>query len=210
MRTSCAIASFILLGMTAAPAWAQDAPPTPPTPTPTPAPVEAPHATRGAIELRIQTSSNVAAGGLFGIETSPGIVWNPDSGNWNLNLSGGAGYFVSPMIAVGGDLSITLLHSTNTTSLITLAPYVKIVTNFPERRTGLFVEPSLGLTLVSLGGLAGEQTLFQLSAWGGGHFFVGQSAAILAGPFVTMLANFDGGSTSWLLGIRFGLSVYLL
>jgi len=164
----------------------------------------------GTVELRIQTASNVAAGGLFGIALPPGFVYNPDSKAWNLNLSAGAGYFVSPKVAVGGDLSITLFHNSETLTLFTVAPYVKFVTGLPEHQTGFFAEPSLGLTVEGTSGPGSAQTLLGLSAWLGGHFFVGDNAALLLGPFVSYLKNLSsGGGHAWLLGVRFGLSTYL-
>jgi hypothetical protein len=166
----------------------------------------------GTVELRIQTASNVAGGALFGIAVPPGFVYNPDSKAWNLNLSAGAGYFVSPMFAIGADLGLTLLHSDDTLTLFTVAPYVKIVTGLAEHETGFFAEPSVGITTLGSSGAGDTGTLLQLGAWLGAHIFVGQSSAFLIGPTISYfrrLSSGTGDNDTFLIGVRFGLSTYL-
>ena len=163
----------------------------------------------GTLELRIQTASTVAGGGIFGLITAPGVVYAPDSEIFILNLIGGAGYFVTPSLALGGDLGFTRIDGNGEASIITLAPFVKFVTGLPEHTTGFFVEASPGIVLVDGSGIQGT-SFIQLSAWLGGHFPVGASAGFLVGPYVTRIDSTDDfGGGEFILGIRLGMSVYL-
>jgi hypothetical protein len=162
----------------------------------------------GLIELRLQTSSAVAAGGGLGLLAVPGISYEHDSETLVINVIGGAGYFLTPALALGGDAGFTRVDARNEISLVTVAPFVKYVTGLPERSTGFFVEASPGFIIADGSGASG--LLLQIGVWLGGHFPVGRSAGLLVGPYVTRLDNVDDfGGGVFIAGLRFGMSVYL-
>jgi hypothetical protein len=163
---------------------------------------------KGTLELRLQTASAVAAGGVFGTVAPPGIAYTTDSEILAVNLLGGAGYFLSPSLALGGDLGLTLIDvGSEELTLVTLAPFAKFVTGFAEREAGFFVEASPGVILASGDG---DGAFLQLAVWLGGHFPVGPSAAFLVGPYVTRIDDFDDfGGGEFIVGIRLGMSLYL-
>jgi len=166
---------------------------------------------QGSIELRIQTSSSVVGGGIIGTILPTGITYETRDKEWLLNLGAGAAYFVAPQFAVGGDVSFTLISNSETISIFTLAPFAKYVTGLAEHQIGGFVEPSVGFSFlhesVSFG--SGNNTLFQVEAWAGASFPVGAMAALQVGPYVAYLRNLSNDSDTFLIGARFGLSVYL-
>jgi hypothetical protein len=162
----------------------------------------------GLIELRLQTSSAVAGSGGFGLLAVPGISYTTDSEVLVVNLIGGAGYFLTPALALGGDVAFTRIDAGEELSLVTLAPFVKYVTGLPDRSTGFFVEASPGIIIADVAGSG--SLLLQLGAWLGGHFPVGRSAGLLVGPYVTRLDDLDEfGEGEFIVGLRFGMSVYL-
>ncbi|HEY3493611.1 MAG TPA: hypothetical protein VGK73_02950 [Polyangiaceae bacterium] len=173
--------------------------PAPPPPPPAPPPEPEGHGA-GTIELRIQTANNVVS---FGGYTAPGLAYATDSEELFVNLMGGAGYFLSPMLAIGGDLAYVGIDDT---SLITIAPFLKFVTGMEDQSIGFFGEFSPGLVMVD----TGDANLLQLSLFAGAHIPVGKSAAFLAGAQVSRLDDFDDfGGGQFVLGLRYGLSVYL-
>ena len=160
------------------------------------------------IELRLQTASNVAGGSLFGLVAGPGFTYQTGSGNpWTLNLAGGAGFFVSPMVAVGTDVGLTVLSSRSTLTLFSVVPFVKVVTGLPERQTGVFFEPEVGLVIASANN---TEALLQAGGWLGAHLWVNRSIAFLIGPSATYLRNLssNGGDTGF-IGARLGIATYL-
>lgn len=173
-----------------------------------PAPTGEAAPSSGLVELRLQTSSAVAASGGFGLLSVPGISYTTDSEILVVNIIGGAGYFITPALALGGDAAFTRIDADAEISLVTVAPFVKYVTGLPDRSTGFFVEASPGLIIADVDGSGG--LLLQLGAWLGGHFPVGRSAGLMVGPYVTRLDNFDEfGEGEFIVGLRFGMSVYL-
>jgi hypothetical protein len=171
----------------------------------------------GGIELRIQSSSSIGAGGaLFGLVLAPGVTYSTEAESLILNLSAGAGYLVSPTIVVGADAGVTIIDvGEDTAKFFTLAPYLKLVTGVRERESGFFVESTLGFTIADFGDAADEsEKLLQLGLWGGGHFFLGRSsAALVVGPYLSYLRNVSSDVAdpdNVLIGLKFGLSAYLL
>src|SRR5687767_12908381 len=57
----------------------------------------------GTVEARIQTPSN-AANFSLPVSQAPGFFYDPSAGEYLLNLSAGAGYFVSDAFALGLDV----------------------------------------------------------------------------------------------------------
>jgi hypothetical protein len=163
----------------------------------------------GTVELRLQSSSTVAGGGaLLGL-VQPGLTWAPDTGGTIVNLAAGGGYFLSSSFALG--LDVGLLHvnpgdDADSSNMFTIAPFAKFVTGLPDHSAGFFAEVSPSFMILDVGNGA---NLLALTGWLGGHFFVARSAALLVGPYVTRLEDLDGGEGAFLLGLRFGLSVYL-
>src|SRR6185369_9731663 len=79
---------------------------------------------------------------------------------------------------------------------------------FETWRLGAFLELSPGVLRADVD--ARELTYFQLSAWGGVHIPVTDSAALVVGPTVTALVKLnEPGKNDVLVGERFGLNVYL-
>jgi hypothetical protein len=111
--------------------------------------------------------------GGFGLLGVPGISYAPDSEILVINVIGGAGYFLTPTLALGGDAAFTRIDADAEISLFTVAPFVKYVTGLPERSVGFFAEASPGLIIADLDGSGA--LLLQLGAWLGGHFPVGRS-----------------------------------
>lgn len=170
------------------------------------------------IELRINSASSFGGGlSIFGLVMSPGLTYDTEGENLIINIGVGAGYFLSPNLVLGGDLSISIFElgdDDDDDSLKTfgIVPYLKYVTGVQERKTGFFVEPSLGVSVVDFGN--DSVTLLQLGVWGGGSFmFSGSSVALQIGPYVTYLRNTDvdeGDADNILVGVKFGLAAYLL
>jgi hypothetical protein len=200
MKRFVAITAFSLTLVLAGVARAQDT---------QPAPSAEATPSSGLIELRLQTSSAVAASGGFGLLAVPGISYAPDSEILVVNVIGGAGYFTTPALAFGGDFGFTRIDAgDDEISLVTVAPFVKYVTGLPERSTGFFVEASPGVIIAD--GSDASGLLLQLGLWLGGHFPIGRSAGLMVGPYVTRLDNFDDfGGGELIVGLRFGMSVYL-
>src|SRR5687767_9259467 len=99
------------------------------------APAAAQSTGAGALELRIQSASSLGGiGTLVGLGSGPGLSYITETEGFNINLSGGIGYFISPVLAIGGDLGITVIDvGDNSLRLISLAPFVKYVTGMPQR-----------------------------------------------------------------------------
>jgi hypothetical protein len=177
------------------------APPPPPPPAPPPEPPAPKGHGAGTIELRLQTINNLVAS--TAAVASTGLFYGTDSEELVINISGGAGYFLSPSLALGGDLGY---FGIDDSSLITIAPYVKFVTGMEEQAIGFVGEFSPGIVMVD----TGDANLLQLTLFGGAHIPVGRSAAFLAGLNVSRLDDFeDIGGGQFVLGLRYGLSVYL-
>jgi hypothetical protein len=163
----------------------------------------------GTFEVRIQTASAVAGGGVLGVASTPGLAYGTDTEILVINVLGGIGYFLTPSLALGGDLGYSHLDDGSSLDLITLAPFVKFVTGLPEKDIGFFIEGSPGIVLARAERASGT-VLLQLSAWLGAHLPVGTSAGFLVGPFVTRLDDTeDFGGGEFILGVRFGMSIYL-
>jgi hypothetical protein len=169
----------------------------------------------GALELRIQSSSGLGgAGSLFGLGAGPGLSYVTETEGLNVSLSGGVGYFISPTFAIGGDVGITVIDlGEESLRLISLAPFVKYVTNLPARASGFFVETGLGYTNLDAGG-EDSLDLLQVGAWAGGHFFIGQSStAFLIGPYINYLRILndvgENDADTFVFGLRFGISTYI-
>ena len=78
----------------------------------------------------------------------------------------------------------------------------------------MFVEPSIAYNVVSDGGDSDSVDLFSVSAWGGGHAHLSRSLALQFGPYISYVKLLEDGDLGdddeIVLGLRFGLSAYLL
>jgi hypothetical protein len=192
---------------------APEPPPPPPAPEPAPAPPPAavipppapaaetePRLGAGTLELRIQTVTHVSTGTLT---LPPGLWYNIDDEAFSFNLQGGVGYFLSPSLAIGGDLGFAGNDDTN---LLTIAPFVKFVTGLPERSTGFIAELSPGFVTQEFG----DVNLLALTAFAGVHLPIGSTAAFVGGAQVSRLDDFDDfGEGITAIGLRYGLNFYL-
>ena len=184
-----------------------EAPPPPPPPAPTlpPAPpVEAPKGHgAGTIELRVMTMNNLVTSTFAGSPGAAGLFYATDDEVLSLNLGAGAGYFISPMLALGGDIGY---FSYDDDSVLTIAPYVKFVTGMEDQSIGFVAEFSPGFVTLN----TGDVNALQLALFAGGHLPIGRSAAFMAGLQVSRIDDFDNfGDGQFVLGLRYGLSVYL-
>jgi hypothetical protein len=188
-------------------------PATPPPQALPPAPPTTGHGA-GTIELRVQTATNVYEH-ESAIGTAPGLAYGTKSHVFVLNLIGGAGYFVSPLFAFGGDLGVVRTDdgAGSNVTLFTVAPYLKFVTGMETHAFGFFAELSPGLVFghqsVTRFGPR-DTTLVQFAGWLGGHLPVGRSAAFLFGPQLVRIDDTRSfGEGEFIVGLRLGLSVYV-
>jgi hypothetical protein len=199
---------------------AEAAPPPPPPPEPEPAPAPPPPVTTpppappppveekpklgaGTLELRIQTMTHVSSSPGTSAWTAPGFWYDLDAESWTLNLMGGVGYFLSPQLALGGDVGFV---GNDDLSVITLAPFLKFVTGLEERAIGFVGEFSPGFVTIDTGDANG----LALTLFAGAHIPIGSSAAFLVGAQVTRYEDFDDfGEGITGIGLRYGLSIYL-
>jgi hypothetical protein len=145
----------------------------------------------------VLTGNNIAG------SLSPGIFYATDQEILTLNISGGAGYFLSPLFAIGGDLGYL---SIDDESLLTVAPYVKFVTGMEDNRIGFIGEFSPGFVTNNFG----DANFLQLALFLGGHVPFARSAAFQLGAQLSRLDDFeDFGEGEFVFGLRYGLSVYL-
>ena len=87
-----------------------------------------------------------------------------------------------------------------------VAPYLKFVTGLEENQIGFVGEFSPGFATVDIG----DANYLQLSLFAGAHIPLGRSAAFVAGAQITRADDFDAfGDGFTLIGLRYGLSVYL-
>jgi hypothetical protein len=160
----------------------------------------------GTLELRIQTATELPIGGQLAFAAAPGIAYNPEAEEYYVNVVGGAGYFLTPALALGLDASFTRFAEADTRFSVT--PFVKLVSNLPSWRLGAFVELSPGVVVESIGGKGASYV--QLSLWGGAHVPLTDSAALVLGPTITGLIRTDQpGPNDLVIGDRIGLNVYL-
>src|SRR5688500_1789666 len=153
----------------------------------------------GSVELRLQTATNIAIGGQPTYAAAPGFAYNLDDKQILVNVVGGAAYFVTSGFALGLDSSYTRFPDRS--RVTTLAPFAKFVSGFERWQLGAFVELSPGLLFTDVD--ADQTTYLQLSAWGGFHVPITDSAALVIGPSVTTLVGLnETGEENVLLGTR--------
>jgi hypothetical protein len=151
--------------------------------------------------------SNVAGAGALALTTAPGFAYDLDSGNYILNIVGGAGYFLSPYFALGLDASYTRAGGDADATLVAVAPFAKLVTGQERFRPGFFAELSPGWAMLDE---TKAQHFLQLSGWFGAHVPLSRHIAFAFGPSTIFITPFDGmGENVVLIGVRLGLSAYL-
>jgi hypothetical protein len=124
-----------------------------------------------------------------------------------LNIVGGVGYFFNPYFALGLDASYTREGGDADATLVTVAPFAKLVTGQERFRPGFFAELSPGWALLDE---SRAQHFLQLNGWLGAHVPLSSWIAMAFGPNVTFITPFDGrGQNVVLVGVRIGLSAYL-
>jgi hypothetical protein len=167
---------------------------------------------KGMIELRLQTASNATSGALVASESTNGAYYSSVSQGVVLQAVVGGGFFLSPAVELGADFSELYFFSdeadTTSPSVVGLAPFIRIVSGVKSWSPGIFVEASPGLFAYRAGN-EGNGVL-DLSLWAGGHFPLGTAPlALVVGPIFSRLDNVkELGEGSFVLGLRFGMSLY--
>jgi hypothetical protein len=163
----------------------------------------------GTFEARIQTPTNAAAE-LLSLWNAPGFFYDPESGDYLLNLIAGGGYFVSDGFAVGVDLGYQRANVDDEKLwYATVAPFLKVVTGLDEGNAGFFAEASPGM-LFTNDRLIGRSRHFLLGGWLGLHLPIGRSLSVMMGPSVVGASNVgSNGGFPAVVGLRFGMSLYL-
>jgi hypothetical protein len=163
----------------------------------------------GTFEARIQTPTNAAAEPLS-LWNAPGFFYDPDSGDYLLNLIAGGGYFVTDWFAAGIDLGYQRLNvDEERIWYATVAPFLKVVTGLDEGKPGFFVEASPGM-LFTNDRLIGRSKHLLLGGWLGLNLPIGRSLSVMMGPSAVAVGNVESnGGFPAMVGLRFGMSIYL-
>jgi hypothetical protein len=163
----------------------------------------------GTIEARIQTPTNASAWTLS-LANHPGVFYDPESGDYWLNLIAGGGYFLSDAFAIGLDVGYqrSVVRSERLW-YATLAPFAKVVTGLDEGKFGFFAEMSPGM-LFTNDPLVGRGKHFLLNGWLGLNLPVGRTMSLMMGPNIMGIGNVvpNEGFPS-VVGWRLGIAIYL-
>jgi len=165
---------------------------------------------KGMIELRLQTASNATSGALVASESTNGAYYSSVAQGVVLQAVVGGGYFLSPVFELGVDFSELYFLADSATpagpNVLGLAPFVRVVSGVKSWDPGVFAEASTGL----FGTRNGDQgqALLDFSLWAGGHFPLDAPLAFVVGPILSGVEDVKSGTGSFILGLRFGMSLY--
>jgi hypothetical protein len=156
----------------------------------------------GTVEGRVQTSSSFWSSNLYYGAFSPGIHYWIEAELFILNLQGGFAYFFSPNAALGANLSFTAAGGGGSIIMFGAAPFFKYV------HKSFFIEPGLGISILSGSGGGDALSLFQADLWTGGQIAITESTAFLVGPYFSYLYNLDASDGTGVAGLRLGISFF--